>query len=143
MEGAPPENRSRQVRRWENSASANPSYQNPPARPRFPFVQEFLPLRRCHRQLHETVERSTQTKKSFDHAGEQKRASPDELVFVELHLYTNASRKCGSVVRAHRSELTTAADLDHTVDHILRVGRAADVIQAKYLLKRVFPFLHE
>src|SRR5450432_969039 len=127
---------------WKRQASEYraleyPSYQNPPPRTRLPLVQKFFPLRSRHRQLHKTVERRTQAKKPFHHTCEQEGPAAHKLIFVQFNLYANASRKRRSVVRAHRRELPTAADLDHTIDDVLRIRGAPNVVEAKNLLKRL------
>ena len=106
-------------------------------------MQVLLSLRSGHNQLGKAVQRSAEAEEALQNTGEQKGAAAHELLFVELHLHPGPAREGNAVFRGHAGEMRAALHPENAVDHVLRIGRLTDVVQAQDLLKRLRPFLHQ
>src|SRR5215469_16417994 len=111
-----------------------PLHEDLPPRPGWPFLYHSLSLRCTHRKLSKAIERRTKPQKPFNHAGEQIHTTADKLVFIELHFNAQTTRKGDSSVRRYAREMTLASNREDAINHVLRVGRASDIVDPENLL---------
>src|SRR5579862_219186 len=120
-----------------------PLHEDLPPRSGWPFLDHSLSLRSTHCQLGKAVERSAKAEKTFNHAGEQIHTTTDKLVFVQFHLDAQTAREGDSRVRRYAREVALASNREDTVDHILGIGGATDIVDPENLLQRFLPFFDQ
>src|ERR1700676_5144616 len=112
-------------------------YQYPTSRPWFPLVESLLSLRCGHVQLRKAVQRSGEAEEPFQHRGEQERSASCKLVFVYLHVDAEAACEAHALLRYQACKVLAAADVNNTLDHVLRIGSAAHIIKSQDFLQRI------